>query len=249
MSLKVNKKIVTKSYKSDYSDLYASLEYVFVNKDLLFEALTHPSCRVNIKSSNKENKQKTLPFNYERLEFLGDRILGFILGKNLFNIYKNDSEGMISKRFANVACGEIATKIGYKLQIEQYIVMSDNEETCNGRGNKSIIEDVVEAIIGAIFLDSDIEIAEKFILRHWNDYIFDENNDAVDVKSKVQNWSQINFGHLPKYHLESLKGPDHMPEFCISIEVNGHKFLGTGSSKKEAEKAAANNLVKKIKIE
>lgn len=244
---------------TDYKEFFDLIEYTFVSINLLEEALTHPSARKTIKRSSKKNlsteekienmnseKLSNRPFNYQRLEFLGDRVLGFVIGNEIFNQFPDDSEGEISKRFSNIVSGEICAKIGKSLNLGKYIILSNGEENYGGRENSSNIEDVMESLIGAIFLDGGINIAANFILNLWDKYIKSGESSSTDVKSLVQQWSQAEYGVLPVYEVESKTGPDHSLSFVVSVCIPGktEKFTGEGSSKKEAEKNAAKEMYK-----
>ena len=218
--------------KFEFSTLEKKLKINFKDKDLLIKSLTH-------KSYDKEN-------NYEKLEFLGDRVLGLIISKKLIEIYPNEKEGILDKKFASLVnkktCLEIAKKIG----LQRYIL------TLNTKNKKNIIEDKVmadscEALIGCIYLDKGFQITEKIILRLWSEKIKDSVVTQIDAKTKLQELSLKKFKKLPIYKLISNTGPKHKPLFKIGVKlINTKLYVSEGKSKKDAEQNAAllclNNL-------
>jgi len=272
MSPVFNNKIISKSHISSYEDLFLVCGYEFKNTTLLIEALTHPSSKISVKTkdykgvidakmddifqdkfeySNCDFKKGSKPFNYERLEFLGDRVLSFVLGDILFQKFPDDSEGQLSKKYSNLACGAICVEVAKSINLEKYIIMSIGEDKYNGRKNLSNLENVMEALIGAVFLDGGIENAIKFIKKHWKSFIDKVSTvNLLDPKSFLQEWSQIKFHVLPKYTLKEVKGTDHEPLFIIEVSIDGvnEKFIGIGGSKKESEKNAAKEMMEKLKL-
>ena len=218
--------------KINYQDLEKKLKITFKDKKLLTKSLTH-------KSYDREN-------NNEKIEFLGDRVLGLIMAKTLLEIYPNEKEGILDKKFASLVnkktCLEIAKKIG----LQRYIL------TLNTKNKKNIIEDKVmadscEALIGCIYLDKGFQITEKIILRLWSDKIKDSVVTQIDAKTKLQELSLKKFKKLPIYKLISNTGPKHKPLFKIGVKlINTKLYVSEGKSKKDAEQNAAllclNNL-------
>lgn len=246
-----------KNLEIQYDGFFEAVGYIFSDIKLAKEALTHPSVKLSApciasasdKIKNKAVcKSKSKPFNYERLEFLGDRVLGFVIGDILYRKYPNESEGIISKRYANLVCGETCTEVAKNINLDKYIMLSKGEESQNGRENSSILENVIEAVIGAIFLDGGIDEARKFIEKNWLEYINDENNNHGDPKSILQEWSQMQYGIIPKYDIIDMQGPDHAPKFIISASVNDMIATADGSSRKAAEKEAAKLLLNRLNI-
>src|SRR5688572_15261837 len=130
----------------------------FRNKDLIKQALTHPSL-------NKKSR------DYERMEFLGDHVLGLVISEALYNRYTNEHEGQLTKRLAGLICGETLVKVAKNLNLGDHIEMAQSEESSGGRSNKANLENALEAVIGAIYLDQGLDIARNFILVTWNDFI------------------------------------------------------------------------------
>ncbi len=226
----------------DYSDFFHRIGYKFSDISLLTIALTHPS--MNAKKGVKN-------IEYQRLEFLGDRILGFILGKEVFFRFKDQSEGLLAKQYSYLASGKILSEIAVNIGISDQMILSHGAEKFAGRENKSNLENTLEALIGAIFLDSSIIEVEKFILNNWKDYIESVNIDiATDPKSFLQEYSQMKFNNLPQYKVVEKKGNEHEPIFRVKVYIVGisGEFFGENTSKKEAEKAAAENMINALRV-
>lgn len=207
------------------------LQYTFTNKSILQEAITHPSKKL-------ENKHiKT----YQRLEFLGDKILNFVIANELFLHFPNETEGEISQRHAHLVCGDVCHKIAQNLNIIPFVLFSKahlNDILCN---NVKIAEDVIEAIIGAIFVDSDINNAQNFIIQNWKPYITQNITPPKDSKSTLQEYFQKHFKHIPKYIITPSDS-----NFTATIYVDEKKFEATASTKKEAEKLVAKKCLEAI---
>ena len=210
--------------------------------------------RINIKFKNLNNLKKSITHksydsfnNYEKLEFLGDRILGFVISKKLIELYPNEKEGVLDKKLASLVnknkCLEVAKIIG----LEKFILVG-NKNSKNKVENK-IVADSIEALIGAIYYDKGFEISEKFILNMWKGFISSSEETIIDSKTKLQEYSLKKFKTLPIYKLISKSGPKHKPKFIISVRLQDSKFFnGQGDSKKKAEQDAAKNLLNNSKI-
>jgi len=204
------------------------------NKSLLIEALTH-------KSANQI-------FNNEKLEFLGDRVIGLILSKKLIDLYPDKSEGDLDKRFANLVNRKTCSSIANSIGIKDYIVMADLKKKITIKDEK-ILSDTCEAIIGAIYADRGYNYVKDFVLRLWKKEITKSNVTILDPKTKLQEYSLKVFKKLPSYRLLGIKGPKHNPVFKISVTIDkSKKFIGIGNSKKKAEQDAASKLLKNINI-
>ena len=210
--------------------LEEKIQFEFKDKGILERALTHPSMG------------KNRP-NYERLEFLGDSVLGLIISAELFNRYPNEAEGELTKRLAGLICGETLVKVSQSLGLAEYITMSESESSSGGRENKTNLENVMEAIIGAIYLDQGFEASKIFVLREW-EYLIDKMVEPPkDAKSALQEWAQGHGLPLPEYVVTKQDGPSHAPDFEISVTVQGFPTeIGVGNSKREAEQKAATKL-------
>ena len=202
----------------------------FKDKKLLIKSLTH-------KSFNSNN-------NYEKLEFLGDRVLGLIISKTLLEIFPDDSEGSLDKKLASLVNRKKCTEISKKLNLENFILIGNAKSKKNKIEDK-IISDTCEALIGAIYLDQGLSSVEKFILKFWKSSFNLNLKDQVDAKSKLQEYSLKKYKSLPKYKLLSSSGPHHKPVFKISVSIENSKtFNATGFSKKDAEQKAAAKILK-----
>ncbi len=204
------------------------------NKPLIINALTH-------KSSNYIN-------NNEKLEFLGDRVIGLILSKKLFDLYPNESEGDLDKRFAKLVNRKTCAFIGMSIGIGDFIILGDQNKKITKKDEK-ILCDTCEAIIGAIYIDRGYNYVKDFVLRLWKNELSKSGVTILDAKTKLQEHSLKLYKKLPSYKFLTSKGPKHNPIFKISVSILGSRnFIGTGNSKKEAEQNAASNLLKGINI-
>ena len=211
--------------KIDYQNLEKKIKISFKNKSLLVKSLTH-------KSFDKKN-------NNEKIEFLGDRVLGLVMAKKLLEIYPNEKEGILDKKFASLVNKKTCLEIAKKIELDKYIL------TFNLRNKKNLIEDKVlsdscEALIGSIYLDQGFQIVEKVILNLWSDQIKNSIVTHIDAKTKLQEFSLKKFKKLPLYKVISNTGPRHKPLFKVSVKlINSKIYIGEGKSKKDAEQNAA----------
>ena len=219
--------------KIDYQILEKKIKLKFKNKDLLIKSLTH-------KSFNKEN-------NNEKIEFLGDRVLGLVIAKKLLEIYPNEKEGILDKKFAALVNKKTCLEIAKKLELQKFIL------TFNLSYKTKIIEDKVladscEALLGAIYLDRGFSTVEKIILDLWSTQIKQSVITQIDAKTKLQEFSLKKFKKLPTYKIISNTGPRHKPLFKVAVKLDNTKFfISKGKSKKEAEQNAAELCLNNIK--
>ncbi len=209
--------------------------------------------KINIKFKDLNYLKKSIthksydPYNnYEKLEFLGDRILGFVISKKLIELYPDKKEGILDKKLASLVnknkCLEVAKFIG----LEKFILLGN--KSSNTKVENKIIADSIEALIGAIYYDKGFEISEKFILNMWKNFINLSEETIIDSKTKLQEYSLKKFKSLPIYKLVSSSGPRHKPKFLISVRLKDTKlYEGSGDSKKKAEQNAAKKLLDNIK--
>ena len=208
------------------------LKIKFKNRDLLLQSLTHKSYDKNL--------------NNEKLEFLGDRVLGFVIAKRLLELYPDETEGILDKKLASLVNKKKCYDVGRFLQLNKLIKTNNSARTNNDIENK-IISDACEAIIGAIFLEHGISVAEKTILNLWSKDLKNSVETQIDAKTRLQEYSLKEFKVLPVYKLIESKGPNHKPTFKIQVKIKNTKAeLGHGSSKKIAEQNAAKKLINKI---
>tara|TARA_B100000579_G_C22820182_1_gene850160 strand:+ start:520 stop:1179 length:660 start_codon:yes stop_codon:yes gene_type:complete len=218
--------------KIDYQNLEKKIKINFKNKDLLIKSLTH-------KSFDKEN-------NNEKLEFLGDRVLALIIAKKLLEIYPNEKEGILDKKFASLVNKKTCLKIAKKINLNRYIL------TLEINKKKNIVEDKVladscEALIGSIYLDKGFNVVEKTILDLWSEDIEKSVITQIDAKTKLQEYSLKRFKKLPVYKLISNTGPRHKPLIKVAVKLmNTEFYTAEGKSKKDAEQNAAIKCLEKI---
>lgn len=208
------------------------IRYSFKNKEFLNTALTHKSCLV------KENGIT----NNERLEFLGDSILGFCVAEYLYNHYHNLSEGELTKVRSLVVCEKALYKVAKSIGLGEYIKLGRGEEHTNGRNRPSILSDAMEALFAAIYLDSDIDTVRNVIITLLENSIKEAviAREYRDFKTLLQEFTQKDGGSSPVYKLINEEGPDHNKLFTVEVYVDGKSVAqGHGKSKKEAEKHAA----------
>lgn len=210
------------------ANLETKLGYRFQNQALLQEALTHPSKKLESKNS----------ISYQRLEFLGDKILNFVIAQNLFIQFPNETEGDISRRHAHLVCGTICHEVAKKLDVFPHISFSRGQQKDESSNQTKIGEDVIEAIIGAIFLDGGLTPVQGFIQTQWQEYITGNKTPPKDPKSALQEYMQRGMKSIPQYHT-TPKGN----AFIAKITVHDHTFEASASTKKEAEKTVAQKVL------
>jgi ribonuclease-3 len=211
--------------KIDYFNLEKKINYKFKDKKLLIKSLTH-------KSYDKIN-------NNEKIEFLGDRVLGLIIAKKLLEIYPEEKEGILDKKFASLVNKKTCLQIANDISLEKYI-LTFNPKNRKIKVEDKVIADCCEALIGAIYLDKGFTAAENFILTFWSKNIKDSVITQIDPKTKLQEYSLKKYKKLPTYKIISNTGPRHKPLFKVAVKLPDTKFyVGQGSSKKDAEQSAA----------
>ncbi len=216
--------------KKNLNKLEQNLGFKINNLDLYINAITH-------KSAYKIN-------NYEKLEFLGDRVLGLCISKKLLEIFPNEKEGILDKKLASLVNKNKCFEIGNFLELDK-IIKIGNLRLKKQIIEKKIISDSCEALIGAIYLDKGFDFVEKFILKIWNKHINDKNITIIDAKTKLQEHSLKKFKILPIYKFISDTGPKHKPNFKVAVKLKDTSFIeAEGSSKKIAQQAAAAKLLK-----
>ena len=217
---------------STLQNLQKKIKIYFKNEKILLQAITH-------KSFDPNN-------NYENLEFLGDRVLGLVVSKKLFEIFPNEKVGSLDKKLASLVNKNKCLEVGNLLNLKEFVITGNYKSSRNIVENK-IISDCCEAIIGAIYLDRGFEVSKIFILKQWKNLINNSEITFVDAKTRLQEYSLKNFKILPIYKLVSNTGPRHKPKFKVGVKLKNSNYVyAIGSSKKIAEQSAASELLKKI---
>ena len=215
-------------------ELEKIIKYTFKKSSLLEKALTHKSYDNNI--------------NNEKLEFLGDRVLGLVISEKLLDKFPDEKEGMIDKKFANLVNKKTCLIIARKINIKKFILLGASHKKLERSADK-IISDCLEAIVGAIYLDGGLKSVEKFILNFWDEFLLKSTVTLIDSKTKLQEFSLKKFKELPKYIFFKKTGPQHRPIFKTEVQIpNSKKIIGIGSSKKNAQQNAAAKLLKILNV-
>ena len=218
--------------KINPSVLEKKIKLKFKDQNILIKSLTH-------KSFDSKN-------NNEKIEFLGDRVLGLIIAKKLLEIYPKEKEGILDKKFASLVNKKKCLEIAKKIDLEKYILVS-NPKNKKIKIEDKVIADCLEALIGALYLDQGFNVTEKFILNQWSEHILASVVTQIDAKTKLQEYSLKIFKKLPTYKLISNTGPRHKPLFKVAVKIKNTKFFtGNGSSKKDAEQNAANLCLESV---
>ena len=220
--------------KINYQDLQKKINVKFKNLDLLIHSLTHKSF-----DTNKNN---------EKMEFLGDRVLGLVIAKKLLETYPDEKEGILDKKFASLVNKKICLEIAKKINLEKFI-LTFNPKNKKIKIEDKIVSDSCEALIGAIYLDKGLIVVEKVILNLWKNKIKESVITQIDAKTKLQELALKNFKKLPVYKLISNTGPRHKPSFNVGVKLPNTKyFFGLGKSKKDAEQNAAIECLKSVRL-
>ncbi len=214
--------------------LTARLGHRFNDRGLLERALTHASA-----NSARSN---------ERLEFLGDRVLGLVVAQNLYRLYPEDTEGMLALKLNALVKRDTCAMAAAAAGLADHMILAASEVASGGRRKAAILAGVCEAVIAALYLDGGFDAARLFIERYWAPFFADLNQDMRDSKTTLQEWAQARAARTaPIYRLIGREGPDHAPRFVVEVSVSGHGAeTGEGSSKREAEQAAAQAMLARV---
>ena len=219
-----------------FSELENALGCRFKDKKLYERALTHASVRTG-RGPRLDN---------ERLEFLGDRVLGLVIAAHLHAALPDVREGDLARRFNRLVCGERCTEVARAIDLGRFLILSDGEAESGGRDKDTILADAIEAVLGAVFLDAGFEQAREVVEHLWGDHLNGVTVTLVDAKSALQEWAQAKGLPLPGYSVVSREGPDHAPQFIAEVRVKGiTPITGTGTSKRQAEQSAATALLER----
>lgn len=216
--------------------LEKAIGYSFQNSRLLQQALTHPSALPSGQG-----------VDFERLEFLGDRVLGLVVAKWLYEEFPHEKEGDLAKRLAGLVRKETLVDIAKAIDLNQFMKMKREKGVSETKRLETLLADACEALIGALYLDGGLEPAHTFIHQHWNDLFQKTSEPPRDSKSILQEWIQGKGKSHPQYVVISSSGPAHSPHFVVEVQVEGlQSITGEGSSKRQAEKVAAQNMLDMI---
>tara|TARA_B100000963_G_scaffold160978_1_gene140055 strand:+ start:195 stop:860 length:666 start_codon:yes stop_codon:yes gene_type:complete len=219
--------------KNNLANFQKTIGINFKNEKLLIKSFTH-------KSFNPID-------NNEKLEFLGDRVLGLIISQNLLKFFPNDKEGDLDKKLASLVNKNQCAKIAKNIKIQDYILIKNSKN--NSTVENKILSDCLESVIGCIYLDQGLDITEKFIMKNWRKYLNKSLITERDAKTKLQEYSLKLHKSLPIYKLIDNKGPRHKPLIKVSVKIkNSKNITATGFSKKEAEQKAAKKLLEILKL-
>ncbi len=217
----------------NFTQLQTRIGHTFSNPELLKIALTHSSTGANE--------------NYERLEFLGDRVLGLVVAEMLYARFPKEKEGDLARRLAALVQGSFLAKRSVDLELGQYIAFSEGEAHAGGAENEHILADVFESLIGALYLDAGFEKCQTLIHELWNDKLEVMKEPPLHPKTRIQEWAQSLGLALPAYEIVEQSGPDHAPVFKVAINVTGYDSMtAEGKSRQIAEKEAARVFLKML---
>jgi len=218
----------------DFDKLEEIIGYKFKDRHYCERALTH--------SSTGDE------FNYQRLEFLGDRVVGLVMAEALFRRFKDENEGGLAKRHTALVQGTTLAIIGQAHGLNDFIQFSKAEKIAGGHSNENIISDIVESLLGAIYIDGGYDAAKEVVLKLWGNNIETLIKAPQDPKTELQEWVQARALPLPQYEIIDKKGPDHAPLFTIQVSVQGYAPIkDEGASRRQTEKTVARKMLKSLK--
>ncbi len=224
--------------RHDLKALYEILGYRFARPDRLREALTHPSV---------DRRHRDVQ-DYDRMEFLGDRVLGLVIATTLFNRDKTASAGELAVRYNALVRKETVADVAREIELGSYLSLSPSEEQVGGRDKTAILGNAMEAVLGALFLDGGFECVEAFIEARWNQRIARASKTEKDAKTQLQESVQREQAAPPTYRIVEQTGPAHERHFTVEVEIeSGNKAVGKGRSKRAAEQVAAAALLSLLK--
>ncbi|CAH0340148.1 ribonuclease III [Rhizobium sp. CECT 9324] len=221
--------------EEDWKQLEAVIGHSFAERERLQRALTHASAQVS-KSRG----------DYERLEFLGDRVLGLCVAELLFMTYRDAAEGELSVRFNQLVSAETCAAVADEMELHRYIRTGSDVKKIMASNMLNVRADVVESLIAAIYLDAGLEAARGFILRYWTARASRADGARRDAKTELQEWAHAKHATSPIYKVAERSGPDHDPRFTVIVEIPGVKSeMGTDRSKRAAEQVAATKILER----
>lgn len=213
-----------------------ALGYAFNRPELLDQALTHPSAAANAA--------------YERMEFLGDRVLGLVIAEMVYRAYPAEPEGALARRYNALVRSDSLARVAEALGLSQHLRISRGEAGQGGRANRNLLADACEALIAAVFLDGGFDAARSFIERQWQPLLAQQAEPPEDAKTALQEWAQGKGLPLPSYRLIASEGPAHDPVFDMEVSLPGHGAAqGRGRSRRAGESDAAGHLLRRLRGE
>ena len=225
---------------ADPAELQQRIGYRFAHAGTLDQALTHRSVSPDRRVSSTRG--------YERLEFLGDRVLGLVIADWLFASFPEEPEGALARRFTTLVCGPQLAAVAREIGLGHYLRMAPGEDSIGGRDNDANLADACEALIAALYLDGGMDVARAFVHRFWASAVRQDHKPPREPKTELQEWAQGSGLPLPHYEVVSRSGPDHAPHFVMQVTVQGvEPERAEGSSKRAAEKDAAARLLAKVR--
>jgi ribonuclease-3 len=226
----------------DYAMLARKLGHVFTNNALLYDALTHPSLPLG-----KRGPKNVKASAYERLEFLGDRVLGLVVAHWLYEMFPEADEGDLAKRHAYLVNRDMLKQVALSIGLDDHLRLARGEDVHAARKNLAALSDAMEGVIGALYLDGGYAVAEAFIRKEWAPWLIGGHAPPADPKTALQEFAQGHGLPLPIYKILEHSGPSHAPKFVVEVSVKGHPVVrADGGAKREAEKKAASLLLEKI---
>ena len=221
--------------EEDRTRIETAIGHTFAEKQRLDRALTHSSATPSTKGGD-----------YERLEFLGDRVLGLCIAELLFKTFRNATEGELSVRFNQLVSAEACATIADELELHRFIRTGSDVKKLTGKAMLNVRADVVESLIAAIYLDAGLEAARGFVLRFWEEKASRADGARRDAKTELQEWAHAKFAKTPAYRIAERAGPDHDPRFTVIVEIPGvAPESGTDRSKRAAEQVAATKILER----
>ena len=215
-------------------ELERRIGHTFSNHERLHRALTHSSA----------SRSSKVTAHYERLEFLGDRVLGLCIAEMLYTAFPDAHEGELSVRLNTLVSGKMCAMVADEIDLHKFIRAGADVKQLAGKRMRSVRADVVESLIATIYLDAGLAAAQDFVRRFWADRLHEKDAGNRDSKTALQEWAHADGHQTPTYRVVDQKGPDHEPEFILRVEVDGLEGAdGTGRSKRSAEQLAAQNLL------
>ncbi len=228
-----NKKVAG---EKDWTQLEAAIGHTFADRDRLMRALTHASAQV---SRGKKG-------DYERLEFLGDRVLGLCVAEMLFTTFRDATEGELSVRFNQLVSAEACASVADEMELHRFIRTGSDVKKITAKNMLNVRADVVESLIAAIYLEAGLEAARGFILKYWQGRAARADGARRDAKTELQEWTHARYGAPPTYKVADRSGPDHDPRFTVIVEIPGLKpEIGIDRSKRAAEQVAATKILER----